>query len=73
MELPGPKRLTFSMTKDIADQNRDDLLVMLEGFPMPEPDEFGIVQFDFVGRDISFMPVIERIMGTPGVYVFPVF
>jgi hypothetical protein len=73
MNLPGAKRLTFMMPKEVADQNTEDLLIMLEGFPMPEPDESGIIQFDFVGRDISFQPIVDRIMGTPGVSVFPVF
>jgi hypothetical protein len=73
MDLPGPKRLTFCMRKEIADANRDDLLVLLEGEPLPAPDLAGIVQFDFVGRDISFAPVVGRVLATPGVSVIPVF
>ena len=73
MNLPGPKRLTFRMSKEIADANRDDLLVLLEGEPLPAPDSTGIVQFDFVGRDISLAPVVGRVLTTPGVSVVPVF
>ncbi len=73
MNLPGPKRLRFSMPKEVADENRDDIVFMLEGLPFPEPDESGVIQFDFVGRDISFRLAVERIMATDGVNVLPVF
>jgi len=73
MTLPGPKRLTFRIEVDIASAIRDDLLILLEGEPLPEPDATGVIQFDFVGRDISLAPVVDRVLATPGVSVIPVY
>jgi len=73
MTLPGPKRLILSMSKEIAEENRDDLLVLLEGEPLPESDETGVVRVDFVGRDYALAEVLGRIIATPGVLVTPVY
>ncbi len=73
MNLPGPKRLTFRINAEVVSAIRDDLLILLEGEPLPAPDAMGVVQFDFVGRDISFAPVVGRVLATPGVSVTPVF
>ena len=40
MNLPGPKRLTFRMSKEIADANRDDLLVIAKKRLKSEPDKY---------------------------------
>ena len=45
MTLPGPKRLILSMSKEIAEENRDDLLVLLEGEPLPESARPGLCEW----------------------------